>query len=193
MNEIYKQIVMDENILFKFVRKSVLTLNTYDINIDEDFGHVEKLKGSLKIPESFSVSEAEEKTKETLSTKIDDVLNVAQVFIVVYKISQKQNDIPLNLFTVEYVAHCFNYDVDELKKHKELYQHIKQSTESDDDDTWQTFNKVLEDSDIPQQVEQIMGNELDLIKFYDENYDINNDEYYEIKIWGSSNIRMVEQ
>lgn len=193
MNEIYKQIIMAEETLFKFVRKSVLSLNTYDINIGEDFDHVKKIKGSLKISEELSVSEAEAKIGEALSAKIKDEFNLTQVFIIVYKVSEKTDDIPRNSLTVEYVAHCFSYDVDKLKKYKELYQHIKQSTEGDEDDTWWMFNKVLSDSDIPQQVEQIMGNELDFINFYDENYDINNDEVYEIKIWGSPNIRMVKQ
>ena len=198
MNNVIKKIISGSSPV-EYIRKSVLTLSDEDRTLLKDLEFDKKSEDNFYIIGELTETELIERIGQNVSSLIlrkwiNNNSKSVDFFIVVYKTSNDHTEYFLkDSLKVDYVLYEFSvkdYDRDEILELQKLYDYIEQDFETDEE-IFTMIEKLLRDTEIPRQVEKLMGEEFDIVKYYDEN--LKPEEYVEIKIWGSPNIRMVEQ
>lgn len=195
MNKLIEKIISGDKPV-EYIRKSVLTLSYEDSPLLKDLNFDNKSEHYFIVSENYRLEDLLEKINQKVSVLIIKkwIDDYAKFFVVVYKVSQDSYELRLtNMIKVEFALYEFNikdYDKTEMLEIKKLYNHIKQDVETDDE-IFIIIDRLLNDTLIPRQVEKLMGEQFDMIKYYDEN--LKPEEYVEIKAWGLPNTRMVKQ
>ena len=195
MNKLIEKIISGDKPV-EYIRKSVLTLSYEDSPLLKDLNFDNKSEHYFIVSENYRLEDLLEKINQKVSVLIIKkwIDDYAKFFVVVYKVSQDSYELRLtNMIIVEFALYEFNikdYDKTEMLEIKKLYNHIKQDVETDDE-IFIIIDRLLNDTLIPRQVEKLMGEQFDMIKYYDEN--LKPEEYVEIKAWGLPNTRMVKQ
>ena len=195
MNKLIEKIISGDKPV-EYIRKSVLTLSYEDSPLLKDLNFDNKSEHYFIVSENYRLEDLLEKINQKVSVLIIKkwIDDYAKFFVVVYKVSQDSYELRLtNMIKVEFALYEFNikdYDKTEMLEIKKLYNHIKQDVETDDE-IFTIIENLLNDTEIPRQVEKLMGEQFDMIKYYDEN--LKPEEYVEIKAWGLPNTRMVKQ
>ena len=198
MNNLVEKIISG-SLPVEYIRKSVLTLSYEDSPLLKDLTFIKESKGNFSVSEELTATELKEKIGQEvyapiLRKTINNTSEFVNFFVVVYKISDNDFKYSLkNALKVDYVLYEFSvkdYDRAEILELQKLYIHIEQDVETDKE-VFTIIEKLLNDTELPRQVEKLMGEEFDMIKYYDEN--LKPEEYAEIKAWGVENIRMTKQ
>lgn len=198
MNNLVEKIISG-SLPVEYIRKSVLTLSYEDSPLLKDLTFIKESKGSFSVSEELTATDLKEKISQEvyvpiLRKTINNTSEFVKFFVVVYKVSQDSLKLRLtNMMEVEFALYEFSvkgYDRAEILALQKLYDHIEQDVETDKE-IFAIIEKLLNDTEIPRQVERLMGEEFDMIKYYDEN--LKPEEYVEIKAWGITNTRMVKQ
>lgn len=195
MNKLIEKIISGDKPV-EYIRKSVLTLSYEDSPLLKDLNFDNKSAHYFIVSENCRLEDLLEKINQKVSVLITNkwIDDYAKFFVVVYKVSQDSHKLRLtNMTKVEFALYEFNikdYDKTEMLEIQKLYNHIKQDVETNDE-IFTIIETLLNDTEIPRQVEKLMGEQFDMIKYYDEN--LKPEEYVEIKAWGLPNTRMVKQ
>lgn len=173
-----------------YLRESIPSLHSEGFNfynINKNFNFVHNIKRTIRVNEE--IKSMNSYIDSQMKYNLD--LNLEYLYVIVYDITYNYNENSsiINLAINKFKSKLEPGLLNNLHKlyfvlHENFYQVFS------NDDIYEMLENIYSETEIPRQVEKLMNNDFDFVKYYKENY-INPGNIVKVKTWGENNVRLI--